>query len=101
MLGISTAIKKTAKRLDAVLTRELISYALADGWDTDVANALKVTYQNKQYKFSVADGVKDRALAYEYGDGTNPPKGTVRKFGNLNDKAGKDFVLLFSQGVGK
>ena len=99
MLNFSKIVKNTAKRLDRVLTAELINYALADGWDNDVASALKVTYQNKQYKFSVADGVKERALAYEYGDGTNPPKGTVRRFGNQNELAGLKFVALFKQGV--
>ena len=101
MDSFSKAIKITAASLAPRLTSSLVQYAIADGWDPRVAKGLRVTYKNNRYHFSVSDSVKDQALAYEYGDGSSTPKGTVRRFGNLNDMAGKEFVLLFKRQISK
>lgn len=93
----SKAIKSAATKLAPRLTGALVKYAIADGWEPRVAQGLKVTYKDSRYYFTVTDSVKDKAFAYEYGDGSNTPKGTVRKFGNLNDMAGKEFVVLFKR----
>lgn len=93
----SKAIKSAATKLAPRLTSSLVQYAIADGWEPRVAKGLKVTYKDNRYHFSVSGGVQDQALAYEYGDGNSRPKGTVRRFGNLNDMAGKEFVVLFKK----
>jgi len=95
----SKAIKSAAIKLAPRLTRTLVQYAIADGWEPRVAKGLKVTYKDKRYYFSVNESVKDKAFAYEYGDGSSTPKGTVRRFGNLNDMAGKEFVVIFKKEV--
>lgn len=91
------AIKSAAIKLAPRLTSALVQYAIADGWEPRVAKGLKVTYKDNRYHFTVSGNVQDKALAYEYGDGTTTPKGTVRRFGNLNDMAGKEFVVLFKK----
>jgi hypothetical protein len=93
----SKAIKSAATKLAPRLTSTLVQYAIADGWEPRVAKGLKVIYKDNKYQFSVNGSVEKQALAYEYGDGNRRPKGTVRRFGNLNDMAGKEFVVLFKK----
>lgn len=93
----SKAIKSAASKLAPRLTSSLVQYAIADGWEPRVAKGLKVTYKDNRFHFTVNGNVKDKAFAYEYGDGSTTPKGTVRRFGNLNDMAGKEFVVLFKK----
>jgi len=98
---LSQALKSTLHQLVLQMSEQVKHQALNDGWEPDVASALGVEHDGNKFSITVDDQYAARAFVHEFGDQDNPPKATLRKFGNQNGSAEATAVVLFDKFVSK
>lgn len=77
---MKAGLERAAHETAAYMTADLQNRAHEHGWDEDVANSIRVHYEDGKFKAKVAPEYSERAFKHEYGDENNPPKATVRKY---------------------
>lgn len=81
------AIHKATDDMAEHMSGQLRLAAIKDGWEPEVANGLSISVQNGEPHYSLGTTHKDRAFVHEFGNETQRPKATVRKFLNNSTDA--------------
>jgi hypothetical protein len=68
------------------MTFEVRKKAKDNGWEEDVANSIKVSFQSDKYKLSISNNFTEKALDLEYGTTKSRPTAAIRKFANNTSK---------------
>lgn len=99
-LNFVEIIDSTTRDMGKLLTQSLVKFAISDGWPVEVASQLKVKQSGKRFEFDIDSSVSKQAMDIEFGTEGTSPRGTLRRFGNRNDIAGKLFSKIAVQKVG-
>lgn len=94
---LKPSFESAKKDLVKELTKQVRVYTQNQGWPANIASSLTVKPGNKSYKID-SSSYRSQVFDLEY-QGDN--KGTLRRFGNMNDQFGKVFVILFNDRVEK
>ena len=97
---LKPAFEAAKKDLVKEITKQVRVYTQNQGWPANIASSLTVKPGNKAYKI---DSAKYRTQVFdlEYQGKPNVDKGTLRRFGNMNNEFGKVFVILFNARIEK
>jgi len=97
---LKPAFEAAKKDLVKELTKQVRVYTQNQGWPANIANTLSVKQSTKAYKIDSAQ-YRTQVFDLEYQGNPNVGKGTLRRFGNMNNEFGKVFVILFNARVEK
>jgi hypothetical protein len=97
---LSNYARKAAKNAANLMTFEVRKKATDNGWENDVANAIKVSFQNDKYQLSISNNFTEKAMDLEYGTTRSRPTAAIRKFANDTSKVEGDIIKGLEQELG-
>ncbi len=97
---LKPAFDAAKKDLVRELTKQARIYTQNQGWPENIAGSLKVTEGKKAYKIDSAQ-YRVQVFDLEYRGANGVDKGTLRRFGNMNNEFGQVFAILFKARIEK
>jgi hypothetical protein len=97
---LSNYARKAAKNAANLMTFEVRKKAKDNGWEEDVVNSIKVSFQNDKYQLSISNNFTEKAMDLEYGTTRSRPTAAIRKFANNTSKAEAAIIKGLEQELG-
>jgi hypothetical protein len=82
------------------MTFDVRKKAKDNGWEEDVANAVKISFQNDRYQLSISNNFTEKAMDLEYGTTKSRPTAAIRKYANNTLKVEGDIIKGLEQELG-
>ena len=82
------------------MTFDVRKKAKDNGWEEDVANSVKISFQNDKYQLSISNNFTEKALDLEYGTTKSRPTAAIRKFANDTSKIEGSIIKGLEQELG-
>lgn len=101
MKALKNALDKSIKDLLRQMTEGAQAQAVADGWNPHVAETISVGYSGTDFSITVDEKFHQQAFDEEFGTQEQPPKASLRRFGNQNTAAEAAMVKLLEKYVGE
>ena len=84
--------EKAAHDTALLMTADLRNKAVNDGWDPEVAKAMRVEFTEDGHIVRIAKNHQESAHKHEYGSEGTPPTASIRKYSNKIDS--KEHLFL-------